>query len=455
VFFAILSSHLSSFFGSAMALTVTGCLERGPATSAEIQIATGLSQTAVARQLRAMGDSVIRLDKSRPPRYVMTCNAFGGDDNIPLIMVNAHGNTMVAADVRPLAHGGFIVQPRTGMPRVLLGEGGEGLYDDLPYFLSDLRPQGFLGRQVAEEMATQSDDFPSDPRRWNASHVGRYLLSNGDDLPGNFKFGQQTNLRIRRPLIATTVEDYPALANNVMSGVIPNSSAGGEQPKFTTYCSERSTHVIVKFSPQGNSDVARRWRDILITEFHATEVLHSVDITATETRLIESGNRIFLESKRFDRHGEYGRSSMLSLESVDAEFTGIGGTWHQVMNALLNARLVSPQYVFDAEFLWVFGRFINNTDMHLGNLSLSIDGDVFGLLPVYDMCSMGFAPKGGGEVAPYDFKPTEITGSVTDESILSMGKSLAHDFWQRVTGDSRISDEFREYLDRGNPVDRM
>jgi hypothetical protein len=71
------------------------------------------------------------------------------------------------------------------------------------------------------------------------------------------------------------------------------------------------------------------------------------------------------------------------------------------LNALHKRNLVSRQHVDDVEILWLFGCFINNTDMHLGNLSYSIDRNVFRLLPVYDLCSMGFAPKSGGEVLPY------------------------------------------------------
>jgi len=239
-----------------MSLSIREYLGRGPATSKEIQAVTGLSQTVVARQLRNMGSGVIKLPSGRSPRYAITRNAFGGDDRLPLVMVDPHGNAVLAAHIRPLAHGGFFVAPETGMPSVLLGESGNGLYDDLPYFLSDLRPQGFLGRQVAQEIASQSDDFPPDPRGWNTNHIGRYLISSGDDLSGNFKFGQQALLRARRKPVVSSVNDYPALADSVMRGVIPGSSAGGEQPKFTAFCGDRSIHVIVKFSPRGN-DTAR------------------------------------------------------------------------------------------------------------------------------------------------------------------------------------------------------
>ena len=178
-----------------MPLSISEYLERGPATSKEIQAGTGLSQSSVARQLRRMDDNVIKLHNGRSPMYAITRNAFGGNDKLPLSIVDAHGNTVLAAFIRPLVHGGFFVEAATGMPPLLLGENMNGLYDDLPYFLYDLKPQGFMGRQIAEEMASHSDDFPSDPRHWNTNHIGRYLVSNGDDLPGQ--------LQIRRTSIIT------------------------------------------------------------------------------------------------------------------------------------------------------------------------------------------------------------------------------------------------------------
>lgn len=438
-----------------MPLGIKEYLERGPATSKEIQAETRLSQSSVARQLRDMGNDIIRLQYGRTPRYAATRNAFGGSDKLPLSIVDAYGNTVLAAYIRPLVHGGFFVEAATGMPPILLGENKNGLYDDLPWFLFDLKPQGFLGRKIAEELASQSDEFPSDPRRWNTNHIGRYLISNGDDLTGNFKFGEQALLRIRRKPVIASDNDYPKLADGVMSGTIPGSSAGGEQPKFTAFSGNHSAHVIVKFSPKGNNELARRWRDILITEYHATKAIHAMDFPAAETRLLEMDGRLFLESKRFDRSGEFGRMSMISLQSIDLEFAGLGSGWPQVMDALLKKKLVSWQHVYDAESLWRFGRLINNTDMHLGNLSLAIEGSVFRLLPLYDMCAMGFAPKSGREIPPYNFVPAEPKRlNMPGESITAIN-TMAHNFWERVACDERISDEFKSYLGRGNPIDLM
>lgn len=434
-----------------MPLSVKDYLERGPATSKEIQAATGLGQRAVSRHLSDMGRSVIKLKKGRTYLYAVTRNAFGGNDSLPLVVVDAHGNTDIVALVRPLAHGGFFVEQQIGMPQLLLGESGDGLYDDLPYFLFDAAPQGFIGRQIAAEMAAQSDDFPADPRRWNSNHIGCYLMSNGDNLPGNFKFGSQA-LRIRRKPTGTTRDDYPRLADEVMNGEIGGSSAGGEQPKFTTYCRERSAHVIVKFSPKGDSDVTQRWRDVLITEHHATEALHVVNLPAAETDLFEKDGRLFLESIRFDRSGEYGRTSMVSLLSIDAEFVGSGGTWPQVIDGLFDQNLIGHFHSYDAKIIWAFGKLINNTDMHLGNLSLGIEGNVFRLLPIYDMCSMGFSPKSGGEVMPFGFTLPSLSAANLDERSIERAGEGARDFWNRVAKDERISDDFKTFLADGNPM---
>jgi len=95
---------------------------------------------------------------------------------------------------------------------------------------------------------------------------------------------------------------------------------------------------------------------------------------------------------------------------------------------------------------------IPKPDPVLGNLSLGIDGGVFRLLPVYDMCSMGFAPR-AGEVLAYDFTPPDITAANLPETSMHQVKIMAHDFWHRVANDDRISDDFKAFLSHGNPIE--
>ena len=71
------------------------------------------------------------------------------------------------------------------------------------------------------------------------------------------------------------------------------------------------------------------------------------------------------------------------------------------------------------------------------------------------MCSIGFAPKSGGEVPPYDFVPLEPKRLNISEDAVNAVKIMARDFWVRVASDERISDEFKDFLKRGNPIDLM
>ncbi len=438
-----------------MTLSPAEFLEQGPATSKEIQAGTGLSQAAVSRQLRQLKHRVVTIQSGRTPQYIMTRNAFGASDRLPLATVDASGDAVLVAHIRPLVNGGFYVEPSVGMSPLLLGDRGDGLYDDLPYFLQDMGPQGFIGRQIAKELHARFPEFPSDTKWWTTDHIGRFLISSGDDLPGNFKFGEQALLRALRTPVAIDDAEYPRLAEKAMSGEVPGSSAGGEQPKFTAFSAKSASHVIVKFSPPGDTEISKRWRDILVTEHHAAKALRSQGIPAAVTRVFEAEERLFLESQRFDRSGQHGRMSMISLASIDAEFVGSGSHWPRVMKALADRKLVCPKQVRDAEFLWCFGKLIHNTDMHLGNLSLATDSNAFRLLPAYDMCSMGFAPRGNGEVLPYAFAPQHPKRLVIDDEMYAAARRLALEFWNSVAQDDRISEELRDFLNEGNPVEMM
>ncbi|ORU90369.1 MAG: hypothetical protein A6F71_05215 [Cycloclasticus sp. symbiont of Poecilosclerida sp. M] len=427
-------------------MNVVEFLETSIATNKNIQNGCGLNERQVLRELKKLGDRVVKIASGRSPKYALTINSFGVGDRINLWEVDGHGKHTCIAVIRPLSVGGFFVQKRISGSKLLLGEAKNGLYDDLPFFLRDMAPQGFLGRKIARELSTRDDAIPNNPEYWNNNHIGEYLLTNSDDALGDLKLGNSANLRFKSNVSRSTSTDYPALAKQAMSDDVPISSAGGEQPKFITFCAEQKAHVMVKFSPKGNDKVAIRWRDILISEFHANEVLNTGATTAATTRLIEEGDRLFLESIRFDRIGENGRSSMISLKSIDAEFVGSGENWVSSLIKLESMELVSSQDVLNGQWLRAFGKLINNTDMHLGNMSLSIHGDVFNLLPIYDMCSMGFAPRKNGEVMPFSFTEPDLADEGLSNDLIRKVKKLADKYWCNLSNDPRISDDFREFL---------
>ncbi len=151
----------------------------------------------------------------------------------------------------------------------------------------ELKKTNLSIQKIARELNVQTDLFPPDPRDWNQEQIGRYLVANGDDLPGNLKIGRMALDRVRKPPQKSRHEDYPELADKAVDGEVYGSSAGGEHAKFATYSRERDAHVIVKFSPKGNGELATRWRDILVTEYIASEVLHDHHIPAAELEIFE------------------------------------------------------------------------------------------------------------------------------------------------------------------------
>jgi len=422
-------------------------LESHIATNRDIQNNCGLSERQVLRELTKLGDSVVKIASGRRPQYALTTRAFASGDRINVWEVDAYGKHSCVAVLRPLCVGGFFVEKFVGGSNLLLGEAGNGLYDDLPFFLRDMAPQGFLGRKIARELAQRDAEFPNNPERWNNEQIGRYLLSNSDDALGDLKLGNSANLRLKSSFSHSVPNDYPCLAEQAMSEDVAMSSAGGEQPKFVSFCTDKQQHVIVKFSPKGSGVTARRWRDILVSEHYANELINGSDmLTAASSSLIEKEGRLFLESIRFDRHAKSGRSSMLSLKSIDAEFVGSGENWVASLKGLHKDGFLSGQDLFNGQYLWLFGRLINNTDMHLGNISLSMQGDTFNLLPIYDMCSMGFAPRNNGEVMPFAFSTPENSRSLLGGVDVEGVQKMANAYWHKLLAAPEISDEFRAFI---------
>ena len=89
----------------------------------------------------------------------------------------------------------------------------------------------------------------------------------------------------------------------------------------------------------------------------------------------------------------------------------------------------------------LYGHWIGNTDMHLGNLSMTVTESGFKLLPAYDVLPMIYAPV-RGEIVKRNFilpvRPVQHA-----DLWLSSGK-VALEFWARVAADERVSNDFKQ-----------
>lgn len=412
---------------------------RGVIQSSDLQDELGISQAGASRLLNRSDLPVVRIGRGRATRYSMLRYPF--TEPLPLFRIDQVGAPEQIALVSPLIRGRYAVQPEDLDNAWWLNSAEAQLYDDLPYFLADMGPQGFLGREIARQLGAS---FPADPRRWSSDNILTYLIESpsGADTSGNLVLGEHALTRAQRQPFVIDPDQYGDLANAVLAGQLPGSSAGGEHPKFTAY-TKHAGHVIVKFSPREEGRVADRWRDILIAEQVAAETLRDAGLPVTEAALYEQDGRCMLELPRFDRAGMHGRLPMLSLAQLDAEFAGHGADWVKVMEALLRQGLIDQaDYEMTLRYQW-FGQWAGNSDMHLGNLSLAPDAGArrFRLLPAYDMAPMRFAPE-RGELPPVTM-PTPPVRLPRYAELWEQMRTFGVQYWTRVSEDSRVTPDFQ------------
>ncbi len=426
--------------GAAAANLVSLLRAASPRSSQELQSALKVSRATLSRLVLAAGDSIARVGKTRAIRYIATRAVEGVGRTIELFRVNDRGEVSPFAVMHLRFGDGAIVEYATG---------AISTHPGVPWFLDDARPQGFLGNIF---LRTHPDLQLPPLDRWRSEDTLRALALRGEDLWGDVLVGAASVARFQalasnsERFVAESerAKRYPELADRVLSGQLPSSSAGGEQPKFTAMVRDGNDAraVIVKFSPRRDDIGGRRWADLLVCEYIASEVLREHGLTTSECQLIISGDRVFLEVLRFDRAGLTGRQPVITMGPVDAEFIGASTqTWSNVAHELAKQRRLSAE---DAERVFrldAFGRLIFNTDRHLGNISLFWDdGDTFRLAPSYDTLPMLFRPNVQGlkaEVSPPSYDARTV-------SVWPEMQKVANAYWRRVLASSQISPEFKK-----------
>lgn len=383
-------------------LAIRNLLASGPLTARQLAEQLGLSQATISRGIQALGEQIIRFGPYRSIQYALRRPLLVAPE-IPVYRVSPEGQVAALGRLSPVQPSGYVMTA---------SDGGTDYSEGFPWWLDDMRPQGFLGRAFVAAQASHLG-LPARLGDWQEEHVLRALLSQpGNDAVGNLilgDVGREHFLQRPEPIAlpaATLAARYAELARQAVAGEAPASSAGGEQPKFCTYAETAAgpRHVLVKFSlAQTNADdnpLAQRWRDLLLAEHHALTLLREHGIAAVATHILDHGQQRFLEVERFDRLGPHGRRGLISLAAMDAEFVGLGrGGW-----PAMTARLAADGHITSAAhqatcLLHAFGTLIGNTDMHPGNLSFVTDsGRPYAVAPAYDMLPMAFAPRSSGEL---------------------------------------------------------
>lgn len=419
-------------------------LQSGPIDAASACAHLDISQPTFSRLRKAAGHDIVTLGAARSTRYAMTRQMRDMGSAFPIYEVQPDGSASVFGELRTLESGWTAFVPNDS-PTPYIERG-------LPYFLQDLRPQGFMGRLVP---LTHSElHLPAKIRDWSDDDTLAYIARRGENMQGNLVIGNES---YRRYLSQRTVvgDDtvptgsratvYPHFAHQVNQGTLPASSAGGEQPKFTTAIMRENgdvDHVIVKFSAPIDTPNGRRWADLLIAEHLALESLRAHQVNACRSEIIIADSRVYLEVVRFDRIGLHGRVPIVSLTGIDCLLAALDKNWTSSTRLLLDAGQLPEAHWNTVRLLEVYGALIGNSDRHPGNLSLHWQANQrFTLAPCYDMLPMMYQPNRQGEIVEQAYSTTTL--DPLDLRCLPQAIPIAEHFWASVIADTRISDDFK------------
>jgi hypothetical protein len=461
--------------GAARKQLTAALSRRSGASAAHLAEQLGVSLPTLHRMLAEAGDAVVSAGAARRTRYALRRAWRGQTAPWPVYAVDALGRAEHIGDLT-LVHpqGSLLPLQPTAWP--VPEASRDGWWDGLPYPLTHMRPQGYLGRQLARAHH-RLFNLPSNPEDWSDDEALHMLAHWGSDCAGDWIVGNpaferwQAGTLSPPPIHADDPrlpETYAQLAEQAIAAGVPGSSAAGEFPKFPALrerTASATPHVLVKFSGADSSPAVQRWADLLVCEHLALEAAATLPgVASAQSRVLRHAGRTFLEVERFDRHGDLGRSPLVSLSIVDATFLGIGGSdWPRLAERLRAMQLLSAAHARAIESLWWFGRLIANSDMHTGNLSLvpqvtsvastARGNPSFAPAPTYDMLPMLYAPLAGGELPVRSFEPP--LPLPTQRDVWQTACHAALGFWASAASDSRVSAGFaaeclsnRERLER-------
>jgi serine/threonine protein kinase HipA of HipAB toxin-antitoxin module len=407
------------------------------ASGAELRAQLGISQATFSRLASAVSSRLVVAGRGRSTRYAARRAAEDLPDQLPVYEIGEDGRARRAATLHAVLPDGYYVESAAD-------DVPSAFHRDLPYYLHELRPAGFLGRLVPRRHPELG--LPADARLWSSNDVLRYVSRFGWNLPGAFVVGDDAlALYLEHSSHVQAVEPrerrrrYPALAREVLGAGPPGSSAAGEQPKFLATRAP-GVEVLVKFSAQGRDARSRREADLLLAEHLAHSVLIEHGQESARSQLVLADDQVFLEVERFDRLAADGRRGVISLLALDAEYLGSMKSWSDSVTRLAAAGHVPSAVVGVTRIRELFGQLIGNTDMHPGNLAFISRGSrVLSLAPSYDMLPMLFAaPDGSAER-----KLVLPTPSPRDAEAWRVASDAALAFWQALARESRLSAAFR------------
>jgi HipA-like C-terminal domain len=416
--------------------------QHGLLTSAELQSATGKSQATLSRALKQLLPQVQALGRGRRTVYGWTREIMGHAGQQPIYLTDENGYSSQWGRLT------FVEGERLHVQTPDINTTSQG---DLPWFLEAMRPQGFLGR-----LRGQSIGFAdANPDNWSLEQTLYAILAFEHDGPGALTLGQETGeLLPEAPLdLEQRAQHYDRLASNVTQTLPAGSSAGGEQPKFLVHLDTPTGYdrLVVKFTPPRGTPFGERWHDLLHTELIALQTLAKHGFSTAKTRIVQSSQRTYLESVRFDRIGQNGKRHIVALAPIHKAFVGSSRqNWAVSCDKLAELGHLPHQDAQTVHVLLYFGRLIGNTDMHFGNLSLAVNdmtrlaNPKFSLAPCYDMLTMAYKPSEFKDELGYTALEVPRQPPGADASWQqALAMAMAKEFWETLGETEAVSTGLR------------
>lgn len=136
------------------------------------------------RLIASLEDQVLTLGQSKATHYARPRDVRGAGCRFPAYRIDEEGNAHPLGDLLSI-RGGFHWQPATTR---------EQTYRHLPWFVQDMRPDGFMGMAFAQRVGPTLG-LPSRLPDWNDDHALVALARRGEDIIGDLIVGEESLAR--------------------------------------------------------------------------------------------------------------------------------------------------------------------------------------------------------------------------------------------------------------------